>query len=83
MIARIHPPSKSFKRPVSYMETGKGGLARVEDRVAWRGFWNLPTRNSEVAVCMMAASANASVSNTQYPVYLFSVSLDPDDPAVG
>jgi Relaxase/Mobilisation nuclease domain len=81
VIARITPGGKGFKGPISYMETGKGGRARKEDRVAWTEFWNLPTRNSKAAACMMRATANASVSNTQDPVYLFSVSLDPDDPA--
>ncbi|HEU4557568.1 MAG TPA: relaxase/mobilization nuclease domain-containing protein [Longimicrobium sp.] len=80
MIAEVFPGGNAFKPIISYLETGEGGLVRKEDRVAWTEFWNLPTRNSEVAACMMRATANASVSNTQEPVYHFSVSLHPDDP---
>lgn len=80
MIARVFPTGKGFKGTIAYQETGKGGLQRKEDRVEWEWFRNLPTRDSEVAACMMAATANAANKGTTEAVYHFSVSLDPDDP---
>lgn len=80
MIGRVWESGRGFKGAFRYMLTGEEGLTRVEDRVAWMGFHNLPTRDPEVAACMMAATANASVSNTRTPLYHFSVSCAPDDP---
>jgi hypothetical protein len=80
VIGRVWQSGRGFKGSFRYMLTGEDGLTRVEDRVAWMGFHNLPTRDPEVAACMMAATANASVSNTRKPLYHFSVSCAPDDP---
>jgi hypothetical protein len=74
---------QGFKGLISYLETGRGGRDRRVDRVEWVEFRNLPTRDPEVAACMMAATADASVSNTRTPVYHFSISCDPDDPVDG
>jgi hypothetical protein len=80
VIGRVVGTGRSFKGPISYNLTGRDGTARTQDRVAWVECWNLPTRDPEVAACMMAATAGASISDTRKPSYLFSISCDPDDP---
>lgn len=79
MIGVIQPLGRSFKGPVSYLESGRDG--RQRDRIALAEFYNLPTRNLQLAARFMAATANGSVSGTRTPVYFFSVSFDIDDPA--
>jgi hypothetical protein len=80
MIGHVWASGGGFKGIIRYMLTGDKGLSRVEDRVEWMGFVNLPTRDPEVAACMMAATAGSSVSNTKTPIYHFSVSCAPEDP---
>jgi hypothetical protein len=80
MIGHVWASGGGFKGIIRYMLTGDKGLSRVEDRVEWMGFVNLPTRDPEVAACMMAATADSSVSNTKTPIYHFSVSCAPEDP---
>jgi hypothetical protein len=77
VIAAIEPLGCSFKGSLSYVESGRDGK---QHRVAWAEFYNLPTRNLQLAACFMGATANASVSGTRTPVYFFSVSFDIDDP---
>jgi hypothetical protein len=69
-----------FKGHLSYLETGKGKAQSRAERVAWMEFRNLPTRDLQVAACMMRATADLSVSGTRTPLYTFSVSCAPDDP---
>lgn len=78
MIGVIQPLGRSFKGPVSYLESGRDG--RQRDRIALAEFYNLPTRDLQLAACFMAATAFGSVSGTRTPVYFFSVSFDIDDP---
>lgn len=78
MIGVIQPLGSGFKGAVMYVGFGRDG--RQQDRVAWAEFYNLPTRDFELAACFMAATANASVSGTRTPVYSFMVSFDLDDP---
>jgi hypothetical protein len=80
VISRVFGTGKSFKKLCSYLATGEDGLQLERDRVLWVECFNLPTRNWEVAACMMAATASTSVSNAQEPVYHFTVSCHPDDP---
>lgn len=80
MIGRVHGTGISFKKLCSYLATGEDGLQLERDRVLGVEFFKLPTRNWEVAACMMAATASTSVSNTQEPLYHFSISCHPDDP---
>jgi hypothetical protein len=81
VIGHTNPTGNGFKGLLSYLETGRDGTQRPEERVAWMEFQNLPTRNAQVAACMMRATADASVSGSKKPLYHFSVSLAPDDPA--
>lgn len=80
MIARVYDSGRGFKGLMSYLVTGTDGRTRRQDRVEWMQFQNLPTRDPQVAACMMAATASSSVSNASKPLYHFSVSCDPDDP---
>lgn len=80
MISRVHGRGRSFKKLCSYLATGEEGLQLERERVLWVECFNLPTRNWEVAACMMAATASTSVSNTQEPLYHFTISCHPDDP---
>ncbi|HEU0054969.1 MAG TPA: relaxase/mobilization nuclease domain-containing protein [Longimicrobium sp.] len=80
MIGSVYEMGHGFKGLLSYLETGEGGRVRRVDRVGWMEFRNLPTRDAEVAACMMAATAAGSVSNTPTPLFHFSISCAPGDP---
>lgn len=80
MIGRVYPLGNGFKGLLSYLETGENRALTRAERVAWVEFRNLPTRDLEVAACMMRATADASVSGTREPLYHFSISCAPGDP---
>jgi hypothetical protein len=78
MIGKAYKLGTSFKELAAYLKRGHlnqtdmGGDAWTESR-------NLPTRDPEVAACLMAATAAYS-TRCRKPVYHLSINFDPSDP---
>jgi hypothetical protein len=77
MIGKVNPLGHGFKGLLAYLEKGKDGAN--PERVEWLETRNLPTRDPEAAARIMAATARQG--RAAEPVYHFSISFDPGDPA--
>lgn len=78
MIVKVSPPGNDFGGGAHYLVHGKRDRLDPE-RVDWIESRNLPTHDAKAAARIMRATARDSDS-VQKPVYLLSVSFDPNDP---
>ena len=79
MIGKVYKRGQSFKALAAYLEYGKLDRSKV-DRVDWIESRNLPTEHPQAAARIMLATAREN-QRVKKPVYHFTVSLAPGDPA--
>lgn len=79
MIGKVYKRGQSFKALAAYLEYGKLNGSKV-DRVDWIESRNLPTEHPQAAARIMLATAREN-QRVKKPVYHFTVSLAPGDPA--